>query len=245
MDLKAHPQGLPLFVQMDDPELVEELKGEETLQELQEIEFQRESLNLSRGVGLSFIPGGGWGLFYAQKRAQGLIPLVASLIGYGVGLALLSGSLDTDESRVCVYSLEDSTRNYAGTIVNSRVCEGKTNPNIQVQLNLENDPLSWVDTNGNQLADSNEQKKYLETLSYYSFDTRGSKYDGFQDGLLILGITYLTTTAIGAIWSAVEISQFNDELRKKVESTADLSPKFQPYFHRDGQKTMVGVGVLF
>ena len=52
------------IAQMDDPELVRELAQEETLVDLQNIEFSRESLSVRRAIILSFVPGGGWSLIY-------------------------------------------------------------------------------------------------------------------------------------------------------------------------------------
>ena len=58
---------------MEDPTLMRELEQEESLEDLQEIEYSREALSISRGTLLSLIPGGGWSLMYANRRAQGVL----------------------------------------------------------------------------------------------------------------------------------------------------------------------------
>ena len=72
---------------------------------------------------------------------------------------------------------------------------------------------------------------------------------------MIIATTYAVTTLLAAVWSWVEIDDQNDELRKRIESTAQgthpLSPQptvvggVRPTFAHDGQQTMMGVGGHF
>jgi len=90
---------------------------------------------------------------------------------------------------------------------------------------------------------------------YYQEQQRGSDYDGSSDGKMIIATTYAVTTVLAAVWSWVEIHEQNDELRKRIESTAQ-GPKptpsepvviggVRPTFNHDGQQTIMGLGGNF
>lgn len=221
------PSPRVIFSQMDDPELVRELNDEETLSELQDMEYQKEAFSATKGIFLSLIPGGGWGLFYANKKAQGLVPLLISLVGYGVGITYLSGTFNSTTRNVCIHtpSKQEVTLDTC-----SRGEPTEKNP----RQHLAKDELS-----------GELDLRYFETKGNYSFETRGTKYDGTGVGINWLLATYITTTLLGAIWSAVEIASHNDEIRKRVESTAQAPIKFLPTIQYDGQRALMGIGVQF
>ena len=224
------PSPRAMFTQMEDPDLVRELSQEETLEQLQDMEYDRESLSLGRGVTLSLIPGGGFGLLYAGERAQGLLVIALSTVGYVLGIAYASGSMNSEQSEVCVYKKGTPEED----LVQTQVCgwwDGQTYPNRYNSV----DPRS-VDPVNNP-----EGQKYFQTKTNYTLEQRGEQYDGQGLGLKILIGTYLTSTLIGAIWSGDVILDHNDEVRKRVESTAGLFP----VIHTDGDGTTVGLGLRF
>lgn len=220
------PGPRALFTQMDDPDLVKELAGEETLQDLQDMEYDRESLSVGKGVTLSLIPGGGFGLLYAGKSAQGFLMIALSAAGYVYGIAHASGSLDNKQTNACVYMIGTAQEE----LVRTEVCDwgnGKLHP----------DRYNTIDP-----RDPTMSKKYFETQTNYRLQKRGGDpYDGRNYGLLVIGTTYLLTTLAGAIWSGMVISEHNDEIRKRVESTAGL----YPVLDMNGDRTTVGLGLRF
>ena len=232
------PRPALMFAQMDDPELVRELSNEETLGQLQEIEFERDSLSLSKGIIYSLIPGGSWGLFYAKKRAQGLIPLLLSVVGYGLGATYLSGTFDTASTDVCVYTPTQE-------LVSMATCSrGEPTPS-RPQQHLDYDERSWVDSNGDGQKQPDEVKRYFQTQGDYTTETRGKNEEFGDLGLTILVGTYVVTTVIGAIWAGSSISTHNDELRKKIESTAQAPIKVNPTLVYDGRNALMGLSVQF
>lgn len=226
-----------LFAQMDDPALVMELKDEETLGDLQNIEYSREALSMSKGIALSFIPGGGWGLLYANKKLQAIVPFLLSAVGYGIGAVYLSGSFDESKQAVCIHEPSKSTVEYAQCAWG----DGAIHPD---KYNTY-DQLSWDDLNGDGQQQQNELKRYFETKGDYRQTTRGKDIDLSSQGLPILLGTYLATSLVGAIWSAVAISQHNKELRKKIESTAQAPIQVLPTVTYNGTHASAGLVVTF
>ncbi len=232
----AAPASFPLapsalFAQMDDPELIRELEGEESLDDLQNIEYERESMSMARGVVLSLIPGGGFGMMYAGKRAQGLLTVALAAVGYGVGLAFATGSLNSSASNVCVYTPTNQ-------VVKPETCTyGEPTPKNPRQ-HLVIDPRSV-----NEMTP--EGLPYFQTKGNYAVQTRGTEYDGTDLGLKILVGTYVGTTLLGAILAGSAISEHNNELRKRVESTAGLDIKLTPTVVYDGRNAMMGLGGSF
>ena len=261
------PQG-----QMDDPELVRELSGEETLVDLQNIEYEREALSQGRGVLLSAIPGAGWSLIYANRKAQGVLVILGSLAGYGLGAAYLAGAFDESAQRTCNLTAFDVTSGAKGSrVVGFEYCDpaseihptdaqatmspydphllrnyGASDPNQRVILKVNELPPGY---NGYS------PPQYNEVRNLYQEQRRGSDYDGAADGRMIIATTYAVTTLLAAVWSWVEIDDQNDELRKRIESTAQgahpSSPQpavvggVRPTFAHDGQQTMMGLGGHF
>jgi len=224
------PGPQAMFAQMEDPELFKELSAEETLKELQDMEYDREALSLGRGLTLSLIPGGGFGLIYAGHKAQGFLTIGLSAIGYVLGVAYASGSLNSTQSEVCLYKQGTPQEE----LVQTQVCswwDGSAHPNRYNTI----DPRS-VDPNN-----PGSEQKYFETRANYSIEQRGEAYDGQPLGVKILIGTYLVSTIVGAIWTGSVIMEHNDEVRKRVESTAGLFP----IINSDGDNTTVGLGLRF
>jgi hypothetical protein len=216
----------PYQVQMDDPELVNELSGEETLGQLQQLEFQRESLSVGKAIALSLIPGGGWGLLYARKRAQSFVPIITSLVGYTVGMLYASGQLDQKASDVCVYQPTNTIQK------DIEVCS-------YYDAKLHLDKYLALDTN------DGTGKTYYDTRNDYTIQTKGTNYDGSAFGLQMIIGTYIATSVLGAVWATIEVNEHNDEVRKKVESTAELKYKFVPTVQYNGSGAQMGFGFQF
>ena len=233
--LAASPQIL--FAQMDDPALVMELKDEETLGDLQNIEYDREALSISKGIALSFIPGGGWGLLYANKKLQAIVPFLLSTVGYGIGAVYLSGSFDESKKNVCIHEPSQSTVEYDQCSWG----DGSIHPD---KYNTY-DQLSWNDLNGDGQQQQNELSRYFETKGDYRQTTRGKNIDLSSQGLPILLGTYLATSLVGAVWSAVAISQHNKDLRKKIESTAQAPIQILPSVTYNGTQASAGLSMTF
>ncbi len=264
-------QSSPLFTlnqgsqgqMMDDPTLMRELEQEESLEDLQDIEYSREALSINRGILLSLIPGGGWSLMYANRRAQGVLMILGASIGYAMGTAYVLGVFDEQAERACV--LTDSSKesiNVESAYCNPASSIHPTNKNATMPAY---DPYLYKDENASDpaqriilrkdkmLSGSYRVPFYSEVSELYQEQKRGSDYDGTSTGLAIIAGTYAATTVLSAIWSAVEISDQNHELRKRIESTsAQANPSFQPNqaklrptFQYDGQQTIMGVGGQF
>lgn len=234
----ASPSPRALFAQMEDSSLTSELAGEETLGELQDLEYAREAMHMSKALSLSLIPGGGFGLIYAKKRAQGLLVITLSAVGYVLGLAYASGSLDSSSNDVCVYRQGEAGEE----LVALQTCGYSTDNTLVNNVNGVSPPKiprsQTIDPRDGML-------RYFETSANYTLETRGEAYNGTPTGLKLLVGTYVVSTLVGAIWSGVAVSRHNDEVRKRVESTASLSPRLTPTMSSDGQRTTVGLNFSF
>ncbi|MAD60850.1 MAG: hypothetical protein CMH49_04930 [Myxococcales bacterium] len=248
---------------MDDPTLMRELEQEESLEDLQEIEYNREALSISRGTLLSLIPGGGWSLMYANRRAQGVLMVLGATLGYGMGAAYALGVFDESADKTCV--LTDSSKesiNVELVYCNPKSSINPTNANANMPAY---DPYLYKDDNASDPARriilKNDQPLsgnyrvpfYSEVSELYQEQKRGTNYKGLNTGLSIIAGTYAVTTVLSAVWSAVEIADQNNELRKRIESTsAQAKTRPQPYqtkvrptFQHDGQQTIMGFGGQF
>lgn len=215
----THITGSPgvLLAQLDDSDL----KDEKTLEEFITIEVEENSWSMGKAIGLSLIPGGGFGLIYAEKKAQSVVPFLLSAIGYGVGLAYLAGVFDEESSRVCVHVR-------SGEVPLGECAIGRTPSDNQA-----NDPRS-----------NDGMTQYFDTQADYQEGVKGEDFKGFDTGVLILGATYAFTTLLGAIWAAATVSDHNDRVRKDAESTAE-GPRLRPMVAYDGQQGLFGVGLDF
>lgn len=206
-----------LLAQVDDSDLADE----ETLEELIEDEITAESWSMGKAIGLSLLPGGGFGLIYAEKKAQSVVPFLLSAVGYGVGLAYLLGVFDTDSEQVCVHVRD-------GEVPLNECSIGSTAGDNQA-----NDPRS-----------PDGMTQYFNTKGDYTPGVKGEDFDGKQTGFLILGATYAFTTLLGAIWAGSTVADHNEKVRKAAESTAE-GPRLRPVMAYDGQNGLFGVGLDF
>lgn len=201
----APPPGV-LIAQAGIDALDADLADEKTLEDLHEDEFNESAKSMGAAVGLSLIPGAGWGLMYADKPAQATVPFLLSAVGYSVGALYMAGLFDEEATDTCQH-VRDGRVGLAECGYGDIVFD-PTNPNA-----VDNND---IDTRDNQ----NPQRAYFATKSDYSEVTIGDDFDGTTTGLLIIGGTYVVTTLVGAAWAGSTVYDFNDQLRKDIESTA-------------------------
>lgn len=214
------PGVVPIAVaQIDDSDL----DREETLEDLQNEEYGKEAWSTGKAIGLSMVPGGGFGLMYADNRAAAIIPFALSLIGYGLGAAYIAGVFDEESTQVC--------RHERDGVVPIGECDfGTTSPK-----NTEVDPRA-----------TNAGDRYFDTKSDYNDATTGEDFAGATTGIVIIAATYAATTLLGAIWSASNVSDHNDEVRKSIESTAKTTaPIARPVAAYDGDRGYFGLAIDF
>jgi hypothetical protein len=201
-----------------------DLRGEETLEYLWELEYQKGAKSVPAAVALSFIPGAGWGLLYAGKPAQSVVPFALSAIGYGMGIAYMAGAFDTESVQTCQHARDN--------LVPFGECGIADDPT----LNKNEDPR----------ADLNERppplNTYFNTTSDYDIVTTGANFDGTERGLLIIAGTYVITTIVGAAWAGSAVASHNNQLKKDIESTASMP---RPYVGFTGRRGVAGVTLDF
>ncbi|MCB9545694.1 MAG: hypothetical protein H6706_07495 [Myxococcales bacterium] len=215
----AAPAPGVLIAQVDDSDL----KDEETLNELMVEEYDKDAWSMGSAIGLSLIPGAGYGLVYAEKKAQSVVPFLVSAVGYGLGAAYLLGVFDETSKQVCLH-----------------VRDGKV-------------PLDECEIGGragdNQQIDGRSEDMntpYFATKADYTRGVQGEDFDGKDTGVLILGATYAATTILGAVWAAMTVADHNDRLKKDIESTAQApSPTFRPVIGGDRSGGLMGFAVDF
>ena len=69
-----------------------DLEDDESLEDLMKIEYDKDAWSMGTAIGLSLVPGGGFGLLYARKKPQAVIPFLLSTVGYGLGIAYMAVS---------------------------------------------------------------------------------------------------------------------------------------------------------
>ncbi len=209
------PAPAQLLAQVDDSDL----KDEESLETLQSIEYEKKKWSVGKAIALSFVPGAGYGLAYAEKGAQSTVPFILSAIGYGLGAAYLLGVFDE--------AATDSTCEY-----------------VPDSIRVPFEECGIGDTAGeNQAVDprSSTGAKYFETKADYRRIPGADGFDGFDVGVIILVSTYVGTTILGAAWSGAVVSDHNDQLKKDIESTV----KVEPRLGYNGESGFLGVGLEF
>lgn len=172
-----------------------DLENEETLEELHQEEYDKGKWSVGSAVGLSFIPGGGWGLLYADKGAASSVPFVLSLAGYTLGALYMGGVFD--ESSVIKCQDDDNT------IVRDELCDYSA-------TNLPDSSDTSITA---------EERRAIARGEYTQFQS-GEDFDGGDTGLIIIGTTYALTTLLGATWAGLSVSEHNERLRRDIESTA-------------------------
>jgi len=221
--------------------------NEESLEFLQDKEFNESAQSLGAAIGLSFLPGAGWGLMYADKSAQATVPFLLSAVGYSVGALYMAGLFDETATQICNHVRD-------GRVGFDECGYGDTvyDPNID---QIDNNDIDNRD-------DTNPPRAYFATKSDYEYATRGEDFEGTTTGLVIIGGTYVLTTLIGAAWAGSTVYDFNEQLRKDIESTAgrdavaraddvrarepeaDATPP-RPYFGYTGERGVLGVVLDF
>jgi hypothetical protein len=215
----AAPGPELLIAQVDDSDL----KEEEGLVELMEEEYDKDKWSMGSALGLSLVPGGGFGLMYAEKKAQAAVPFVLAAVGFGLGAAYMVGAFDEEAKTVCVH-----TR--AGTVGLDECDIGN-----RAGDNQAIDPRS-----------SDMNTPYFATKADYTKGIQGENFDGTDTGILILGATYIGTTLLGAIWSGLTVYDHNEQLRKDIESTAQApTPTWRPVVGADRNGGLMGLAVDF
>ncbi|MFN3201476.1 MAG: hypothetical protein ACE366_23945 [Bradymonadia bacterium] len=200
-----------------------DLAREETLEELKEEEYEKEAWSVGTAIGLSFIPGGGAGLIYAEKPAASTVPYLLSAIGYGVGIAYFVGAFDESSSVVCNHDID-------GRVAFEECSFGDPGSAVRNDRDPRGTPI-----NG-------QQPPYFQTQGQYTEATIGEDFDGKQTGLIIIAGTYVVTTVLGAVWAASSVSDHNDAVRKKIDSTVQ-APK--PIVAYDGRRGFLGLSFDF
>jgi hypothetical protein len=212
--IEAAPAPSVLLAQLEDPEI----KDEETLEQLIDLEVNSKAQSVGVAVGLSFIPGAGWGLLYSGRKAQAMVPFALSAIGYGIGFAYMGGVFDTSSSTACFH--DPSSQSVP-----------------DVECTLADDPIrnKEIDPRTTKVEPFN---RYFDTAADYGTVTSGEDYDGAKTGLLIVAATYGVTTLLGAAWAGSAVASDNDRLRRDAESTASLP---RPYVGHNGRRGVVGL----
>lgn len=247
IDPTAAPAPAILIAQSGIDDLDAMDAQEETLEFLIEKEFNESAQSLGAAVGLSLIPGAGWGLMYADKSAQSTVPFLLSAVGYSVGAMYMAGLFNEEATQICNH-VRDGRVGFDECGYGDVVYD----PNVDQIDNIDIDPRD----------NQNPPRAYFATKSDYEYATRGEDFDGTTTGLIILGSTYVVTTLIGAVWAGSTVYDFNEQLRKDIESTAareavvkaddvraaepeaDALPP-RPYFGYDGDRGVVGLVLDF
>ena len=247
IDPTAAPAPGVLIAQAGIDALDADLAEEETLQFLQDKEFNESAQSLGAAIGLSLIPGAGWGLMYADKAAQSTVPFLLSAVGYSLGAMYMAGLFDEEATQICNH-VRDGRVGFDECGYGDIVFD----PNVDQIDNNDIDPRD----------DMNPPRAYFATKSDYEYATRGEDFEGTTTGLIIIGGTYVVTTLIGAVWAGSTVYEFNEQLRKDIESTAgrdavvkaddvrareaaaEPAPP-QPYFGYTGKRGVLGVALEF
>ncbi|MEE2756594.1 MAG: hypothetical protein VYA30_08025 [Myxococcota bacterium] len=195
------PEPSVLLAQIDDSDL----KDEESLKQLMQIEYNKDAMSMGAAVGSSFIPGAGWGLIYAKKDLQASVPFAISIIGYGLGIAYMAGAFNTSSTAICTHERD-----------------GRVNDAECTYAEIPRDPNAGNRTDKNTPDPRSEDgmQPYFRTAADYSTSVVGKDFNGFDTGIIVLVSTYVLTTALGAVWAGSTVSKHNEQLRKDIESTA-------------------------
>ena len=215
------PRDLIAQADVDDSDV----ENEETLEDLQKIEIAAQDKSVAQAVLLSFLPGAGWGLIYADKKAQSTVPFVLSAAGYATSFLYFSGLFDETTKDVCTHVRGELVVPFEECSYHS-VDSGK---------HLEIDRRS-----------EGQDKQYFETRGDYSVETVGEDVDGADTGLVILIATYAATTLLGAVWAGLEVADHNEKVRKEVEATVQApTPTPIPVVAFDGDRGYLGLQIRF
>jgi hypothetical protein len=226
----APPPGL-LLAQVDDSDLAEE----ETLEQLKEEEFDKESWSMGSAIGLSLVPGAGWGLVYAEKNAQATVPILLSAAGYVMAGLYFAGVFDESSKRVCKYKPTSE-------VLSAESVTSSTNDTSSFS------PCDVGTAAGfNQAVDPRSERgeQFFATQDAYERVTVGEDFDGKDTAVIIAISTYAITTLVGAVWAASTVADHNDRLRKDIESTVDAGSGISPVIAYDGENGLFGAAWRF
>lgn len=240
---------------VDDSDVAAESE-DETLDKLNQIEIDKDAWSTGAAVGLSAIPGGGFGLIYANKSAASVVPFLISIAGFTVGALYMVGKFDTKKKTSCFFKA-DPNSSATGAQVDSYRCSyalftGTTDDPIPGDQDDNPDPaqntgertthsFDWTAADNSRVGTN---KEYYNSAANYGYVDSGENFDGKKTGLMILIGTYAATTLLGAVWSGLTVADHNETLRKNVESTAQNSgPK--PLVGYDGNNGYFGMALDF
>ena len=221
LHISAAPQAQ---ADVDDSDLL----GEETLNELMQIEYDKEAWSMGAAIGLSLLPGGGYGLLYAEKPAQSAVPFTIFAVGAGVGLAYILGAFDSRKQTSC-YHVRDG-----------KVSRGECDIAKDKTQNHQKDPRADESL-------KSPKNQYWNTAGDYQLRTTGENFDGTKTGIIILASAYVASTLVGAIWAGSTVSDHNEQLRKDIESTTFLAPlrNVRPVAYYNGDEAHFGFAFEF
>ncbi|MCK6573380.1 hypothetical protein L6V77_20055 [Myxococcota bacterium] len=224
-----------------------DLSSEESLADLDQEEIDKKAWSTGTAVGLSFIPGGGFGLIYAEKKAASAVPFLLSVAGYAVGTLYLLGSFDTSKSSACYFFADPAAGGTGAKVQDFRCTYAKwtssTNDDPLPGDVDDNPDASQREPDGRLTTHSIDYqgtgKPYNKSASNYDVRTTGEDFDGKKTGVIILAATYAATSILGAVWSGLTVADYNEQIRKEVESTAMNRPK--PIIGYDGENGFFGL----
>ncbi len=216
VDPREAPPPRVLLAQVDDSDLGEE----ETLEDLKKIEYDVDAQSMGAAVGLSLLPGGGWGLMYADQKAQSTVPIVLFVAGAVVGGLYVAGIFDESSKTVCKHARDGKVE------LDECAIGGRAGENQAVD---PRDP---------------QMRQYFATQEDYERVKVGDDFDGKNTGLVIIGATYAVTTILGAVWAGLVVADHNAELERSIDSTVK-GPSFRPTFSFDGDNGIAGFALDF
>lgn len=238
-EMAASPQTL--LAQRDEAVDDSDLGQEESLDELNRAEMAPLQWSTPAAVGLSFIPGGGFGLVYAEKKAASAVPFLLSAAGFAVGALYLAGVFDTTKKTHCYYKADPNAVS-AGVATGMDSCtyamwDSRTNDDpIPGDVDAAGNPINTHSIDPNS---GSANRAYIDSSSHYAILDSGENFDGQKTGIYIMLGTYAVTTLLGAVWSGLTVADHNEEIRKNIESTAQNTPK--PIFGFDGDDGYFGL----
>lgn len=221
------PDPALLLAQNDGDDAIDDtdLQSEPDIRALDREVFDKDAWSTGKAIGLSLIPGAGFGLMYADQKAAAFVPFILSAVGYGVGIAHVLGAFDESTTEACSHSAKGDV-----AVIHCQLASGN-----------DPDPRDSLD---NHNPDPNDamMRAYFETGAEYTTTVVGEDFDGKERGLIILGATYVGTTLLGAVWAGLTVSDHNEALLKSIESTAQAPA---PTLYYDGDRGYAGLSFDF
>ena len=215
-----------------------DLESDESLEQLMQIEYDRDAWSMSSAIGLSLVPGGGFGLIYVRKKPQAVVPFLLSSLGYGLGIAYLAGSFDESQVAVCTHARD-------GRVPTAECGYSSIPYDPGVPQRIDNQDIDPRSPNG---------QPYFQTQGDYRRSNSGRNYSGKSAGISILIATYALTSTLGAVWSGMTVRAHNRQLRRDIESTAQRSDRqeerndslsLSPEFAWTGDQASLGFSFQF